>query len=141
MQSYKKFDRYTFGLYADFYLLLLILMREGCFIAVLQLPSRISDREIARLALLFSPATMETVALLYIGISEAEIGQATMDNIGNAKRFNRELLHTFLNKGHKRKVTISLLWLHYLVHTRQPYNILVSPRQQFKQGNTEAYKL
>ena len=82
------------------------------FLFILQL--EMSDEEITRLALLFNPNTLETVALLYFGTSEAEIGQTRMDCIGHAKAFNRELIHIFLNKGHNRKVIISfdsLPWL------------------------------
>ena len=67
-----------------------------------------SDDEITRLALLFSPNTLERVALLYFGTSEAEKGHFKANNMGNSEAFNRELLHKFINKGHYRKVILSL---------------------------------
>ena len=65
-----------------------------------------SDGDISRLASLFSPNTLETVALRYFGVSEAEIGQSATDNMGNSERFNRDLLLKFMYKGHNRKVNI-----------------------------------
>ena len=71
---------------------------------ILQLPSSIADSEIARLAPLFSANTLETLALGYFGLSEADIGNSQRDNIGNAEGFNRALFSRFRNEGYNRKV-------------------------------------
>ena len=46
---------------------------------ILQLPSRYSDSQISRLALLFSPNTLETVALQHLGISQPQISTTKAD--------------------------------------------------------------
>ena len=73
-----------------------------------QLPPDITDREIARLALLFSANTLETLALGHFGVSEADIRNSQRDNMGNTEGFNRDLFHRFRNKGYNRKVLLFL---------------------------------
>ena len=74
------------------------------YFVVLQLPTGIADSEISKLASLFSPNTLETVALQHLGISQAQIDTAKADNLLNTEGFKRELLYKFKNKGHNRKV-------------------------------------
>ena len=64
-----------------------------------------SDSENATLALLFSPATIETVALLHFDISEAAIGTLKAEEREDEEGFKRNLLRIYKNKGHSRKVT------------------------------------
>ena len=71
---------------------------------ILQLPSRLNDSQISRLALLFSPNTLETVALQHLGISQAQISTAKADNLLNNEGFKRELLLMFQYQGGSRKV-------------------------------------
>ena len=52
---------------------------------ILQLPSRLSDSQISRLALLFSPNTLETLAVQHLGISQAQIGTSKADNLLNTE--------------------------------------------------------
>ena len=73
---------------------------------VLQLSSEILDREVARLAPLFSPDTLETVALQYFCISEATTSNLKASHRENIEAFKRELLIIFRNKGHSRKVIL-----------------------------------
>ena len=74
------------------------------YVVFLQLPSRISDSEVSRLASMFSTNSLEKVALRFFRISEAEVSNARADNLQNSEGFNRALLHAFKNKGHNRKV-------------------------------------
>ena len=69
-----------------------------------QLPSSISNREIARLASWVSPTALEKVTVRYFGISEAQIDHRRGNNLLNSEGFNRDLLHIFQNKGGSRKV-------------------------------------
>ena len=69
-----------------------------------QLPSEIHDREIARLAPLFSPDTLETVALQHFDASEARVKTFKADRRENTEGFKRDLLTYYVNKGHTRKV-------------------------------------
>ena len=71
-----------------------------------QLPSEIHNREIARLAPLFSPDTMETVALQHFNTSQATVKTFKAERRENAEGFKRDLLTHYRNKGHKRKVII-----------------------------------
>ena len=73
---------------------------------VLQLPSEIYDREIARLAPLFSPSTLETVALQYFPIYAATTSSLKAAHRENTEAFKRDLLHIFRNKGYSRKVIV-----------------------------------
>ena len=73
-------------------------------IFLLQLPASVSDREIAQLAPLFSPSTLETVALQHFDISEATTSSLKSSHRENIEAFKRDLLHIFRNKGHSRKV-------------------------------------
>ena len=72
-----------------------------------QLPSRLNDSQISRLALLFSPNTLETVALQHLGISQAQIGTSKADNLLNTEGFKRELLLWFHYQCGSRKVMFS----------------------------------
>ena len=69
-----------------------------------QLPSSISDPEIARLAPLFSPSTLETVAIQHFGVSAAQASSLKASHRENTEAFKRELLIIFRNKFHGRKV-------------------------------------
>ena len=69
------------------------------------MPSEIHDREIARLTPLFSPDTLETVALQHFGVTEAKVNSFKAENIYNVEGFKRSLLTQFRNKpGNTRKV-------------------------------------
>ena len=81
---------------------------DGIYFVTFQLPPTIDHREIVRLARLFSPSTLETVALLYFDMSEATVKTLKADNIHNTEGFKRELLTVYRNKGGSRKVRI--LW-------------------------------
>ena len=72
----------------------------------LQLPSRISDSEISKVAGLFSPNSLETVAVQYFRVTEAQISNSKVDNVGNSDAFKRGLLQRFKNKGGNRKVIL-----------------------------------
>ena len=76
-------------------------------LCILQLPSIISDSETSRLASLFSPNTLETLALQYLKISQAQIDTSRADNIHNSEGFKRELLRMFHYRGGSRKVMFS----------------------------------
>ena len=41
----------------------------------------------------------------YFGISEGQISNSKVDNMGNSEAFKRDLLQRFKNKGGNRKVT------------------------------------
>ena len=71
-----------------------------------QLPSEIDDREIARLAPLFSPSTLETVALQHFDVLMAEASSLKTSHREDTEAFKRDLLFIFRNKGHDRKVTV-----------------------------------
>ena len=73
----------------------------------LQLPSEIHTREIARLAPLFSPNTLETVALRFFGISMVQIGNLLIENPYNPEGFKRKLLQIFLYKENKTRKVIT----------------------------------
>ena len=75
---------------------------------ILKLPPRIADSEIARLAPLFTVYSLKKVAVIYFGLSEAEISNSERDHIGDTEGFNRDLLYRFINKGHSRKVILIL---------------------------------
>ena len=66
------------------------------------------DSDMARLACLFSPNTLEALAVRYLGISEVQISHSRINNMGNSKGFNRELLHKFKCRSGSRKVFIIL---------------------------------
>ena len=68
------------------------------------MPSEIHDREIARLAALFSPDTLETVALQHFDASEAKVKTFKADRREDTEGFKRDLLTEYRNKGHGRKV-------------------------------------
>ena len=74
------------------------------FSLIFQLPSYISNQEIARLAQLFSPNTLEKLALQHLGMTEAEIGNLKATHRENIEEFKREILRIFINRGHSRKV-------------------------------------
>ena len=60
--------------------------------------------EIARLAPLFSPDILETVALQYFDTSKARVDTIKADRRDNAEGFKRDLLTDYINNGHSRKV-------------------------------------
>ena len=70
------------------------------------MPSEIHDREIARLAPMFSPSTLETVALQHFGVSVVEASSLKASHRENTEAFKRELLIIFRNKFHGRKVIV-----------------------------------
>ena len=78
--------------------------RQSLLFLILQLPPAVGDSEVVALTKLFSPQTLETVALRYFSLSEAEIGTFKARWRENIEGFKRELLHIFRNKGHCRKV-------------------------------------
>ena len=69
---------------------------------------QVSSSEIARLALLFSPNTLETVALLHFQISEATVRSMKASHREDIEAMKRELLYIFRNKGGSRKVVKSV---------------------------------
>ena len=73
---------------------------------VFQLPSGMSDSENAKLAVLFSTYTLETIALQHFGVSEATTNNLKAAHRENIDGFNRDLLRIFRNKGRSRKVTL-----------------------------------
>ena len=73
---------------------------------ILQLPSSIGDSEIARLAPLFSPSTLETVAIQYFDISQTRAETLKEGRTTDKEGFKRDLLTDYRNKGYKRKVII-----------------------------------
>ena len=89
-----------------FVLLLCIQELFAKFFYVLQLPFTVPDSEIAALIHLFSPFTLETVALQYLGVTEAEIGTFKAKRRDDADGLKRELLYIFRNRGNSRKVRI-----------------------------------
>ena len=60
-------------------------------VSLLQLPSRIEDSEIARLAALFSPFTLETVAIRYLGVSKADVDNFKFERKDDSDGFKRDL--------------------------------------------------
>ena len=80
----------------------------------LQLPVRISDSEVATLARMFSPNSLETVAIEYLELTETDVDNAKFDNQQNSDGFKRELLFNYMNRGNSRKVNkLSYLCTHY----------------------------
>ena len=68
--------------------------------------SGLSDREIARLAPLFSPSTLETVALQHFDTSEATTSSLKAAHRENTEAFKRDLLYILRDKGYIRKVML-----------------------------------
>ena len=70
----------------------------------LKLQLGISDSEIARLAPVFSPSMLETVALQYFGVLEAQVNTLKTERREDTEGFKRDLLMNYRNKDHNRKV-------------------------------------
>ena len=73
---------------------------------IFQLPSRISDSEIPRLASLFSESTLNTVSILYFGFTWDDVKNLRADNIQDAALFNIGLFTSIRNKFPERKVIL-----------------------------------
>ena len=81
------------------------LSRPSIIFSSLQLPEKIHSRELVPLAQLFSPSTLEMVALEYFRISQAVVSTLKAVHRENIEAFKRGLIRIFIYKGHNRKVT------------------------------------
>ena len=70
----------------------------------LQLPSRVPDSEIVKLARLFSPSTLETLTVEQFGVLQAEIDTFKAECREDKDGFKRKIFYHFRNTGHTRKV-------------------------------------
>ena len=70
------------------------------------MPCDIHYREIARLAPLFSPSTLETVAIQHFDTSEAKVKTFKAERREDGEGFKRDLLTYYIKRGHARKVFI-----------------------------------
>ena len=53
---------------------------------------------------MFSPSTLETVALQYFGVLEAQVSTFKTERREDTEGFKRDLLMNYRNKDHNRKV-------------------------------------
>ena len=67
----------------------------------------ISTSEIAQLAPLFSPNTLETVSLRYFGVPQARVNTYKAKRREDMDGFKRDLLTDYRNTGHNTKVSVS----------------------------------